>query len=70
MAHEVQLHGTPARAKVRSPVWVIVWSFFTIGIYAAYWWYQVNRELRDLGRARGSHELGRPSRLAGSVTPR
>lgn len=58
MAHEVRIRETQAFAKVRSPVWVIVWSFFTLGIYGMYWWYQVNRELRDLGRARGSHELG------------
>ena len=58
MAHEVQIRGSQSFAKVRSQVWVIVWSFFTLGIYGMYWWYQVNRELRDLGRARGSHELG------------
>ena len=36
--------------KVRSPVWAVVWTVRHLGIYGAYWWYQVNRELRDLGR--------------------
>lgn len=30
----------------------------TIGIYGFYWYYQVNKELAALGRARGSEELG------------
>jgi hypothetical protein len=58
VAHDVRIHGTQAFAKVRSPAWVIVFTFFSLGIYGAYWWYQVNRELRDLGRARGTLELG------------
>jgi Domain of unknown function (DUF4234) len=58
MAYEVRIRETQCFAKVRSHVWVIVWTFLTLGIYGMYWWYQVNRELRDLGRARGTHELG------------
>ena len=30
----------------------------TLGIYVVVWWYFVNRELADLGRARGTAELG------------
>lgn len=37
---------------------MIVLSTVTLGIYAAFWWYFINRELRDLGRARNSTELG------------
>ncbi len=48
----------PARARVRSPVWTVVFAVITLGIYVPFWWYFVNREMRDLGRARGSHELG------------
>lgn len=58
MTHEVRIRDTQSFAKVRSPVWTIVFTFFTLGIYGMYWWYQVNRELRDLGRARATHELG------------
>jgi hypothetical protein len=57
-SYSVRIKDTQSFAKVRSPVWSIVFSFFTLGIYGMYWWYQVNRELRDLGRARGTHELG------------
>jgi hypothetical protein len=39
-------------------VWVIVLSTVTLFVYAWFWWYFINRELRDLGRARGSTELG------------
>jgi hypothetical protein len=30
----------------------------TLGIYAIFWYYFVNREMSDLGRARGTDELG------------
>ncbi|MGH2961804.1 MAG: DUF4234 domain-containing protein [Solirubrobacterales bacterium] len=33
-------------------------SFVTLGIYFLYWWYQVNREMVDLGRARNAEGLG------------
>ena len=39
-------------------MWVIVLSTITLFVYAWFWWYFINRELRDLGRARGSTELG------------
>jgi len=39
-------------------VWVIVLSTVTLFVYGWFWWYFINRELRDLGRARGTTELG------------
>jgi len=57
-SYEVRLTGTQAFAKVRSPVWVVVLSALTLYVYVIFWWYYVNRELRDLGRAKGSTELG------------
>jgi hypothetical protein len=48
----------PAKAKIRNPVWVVVFSTITFGIYSWFWWYFINREMRDLGRARGTEELG------------
>jgi hypothetical protein len=33
-------------------------SLITFGIYGAFWWYFVNREMRDLGRARNTRGLG------------
>lgn len=56
--HEVPLKAGAGFVKVRSPVWVVVWTVLSLGIYGAYWWYQVNREMRDLGRARQRTDLG------------
>lgn len=60
MAQEVQINpGNPEqKAKIRHPVAVPVLTIITIGIYGLYWWYQVNREMRDLGHARGVDGLG------------
>ena len=44
--------------KVRDPVVVGLLSFFTAFLYTIYWWYAVNRELRDLGRVARTTELG------------
>ncbi len=57
MAEEVALAGTEARAKLRNPWAVLGLSIITIGIYYAFWWYFINREMRDFGRARGT-DLG------------
>ena len=37
---------------------MIVLSTITFGVYAWFWWYFINRELRDLGRAHSRAELG------------
>jgi heme/copper-type cytochrome/quinol oxidase subunit 2 len=58
MAEEVQIAGTAARAKIRNPIVVAVLIVVTLGIYGVFWWYFVNRELADYGRAKGTEELG------------
>jgi hypothetical protein len=58
MAEEVQIAGGPGRAKIRSPWAPALLPFVTFGIYALVWYYKVNREMCDLGRARGTKELG------------
>jgi uncharacterized protein DUF4234 len=45
-------------AKIRSPIAVAVFSVITLGIYIIFWWYYINREMADYGRARGTQELG------------
>jgi hypothetical protein len=45
-------------AKIRGPVTVAILSIVTLGIYVLFWWYFVNREMADHGRARGTNELG------------
>ena len=58
MAEEVQIQGAQSTAKIRSPIWVPVLTFITVGIYGIFWWYFIHRELRDYGRAKGTEELG------------
>jgi Domain of unknown function (DUF4234) len=57
MADEVQI-APGSTAKVRSPIWVAIWSLLTLGIYVIFYWYFVNREMADHGRAKGTTELG------------
>jgi hypothetical protein len=57
MAEEVAIAGTDARAKLRNPLGVVGLSIITIGIYYIFWWYYINREMRDFGRARNA-DLG------------
>lgn len=45
-------------AKIRGPITVAILSIVTLGIYLVCWWYFVNREMADYGRARGTTELG------------
>jgi hypothetical protein len=49
--------GAAADVKIRGPVWVGVWSFVTLGIYAVYWIFVTAKHLRDYGNARGQ-DLG------------
>jgi hypothetical protein len=72
MAETVQLDpGSVARtAKIRHPIAVAALTLVTIGIYGIYWWYQINREMRDLGLARNATGLGeKPGRSALAMFP-
>jgi hypothetical protein len=44
--------------KLRNPVTSALLDVITIGIYGFYWFYVTNRDLAELGRARGTTELG------------
>src|SRR3954470_1639576 len=57
MAEEIAIANGEARAKLRNPLGVVGLSIITIGIYYAFWWYFINREMRDFGRARNA-DLG------------
>jgi hypothetical protein len=57
MAHELQIRSTQNRVKIRSPWAAALLPIITLGIYHLVWWYRVNRELRDFGRAKG-YDLG------------
>jgi len=58
MATDVFIAGSDFRAKVRNPWGVLGLSVITLGIYTIFWWYFVNRELRDLGIAKRVSGLG------------
>ena len=58
MAEEVQIPGAGSTAKVRNIVAVAVLSLVTLGIYVIFWWYFINREMADYGRALDAPELG------------
>jgi uncharacterized protein DUF4234 len=58
VAEEVFIAGSESRAKRRNPWGVLGLGIITLGIYLIFWWYFINREMRDLGRARGVSGLG------------
>ena len=58
MAEQVQIPGSQAMGKVRNPLAVVVLAFLTLGIYFLFWYFFVNRELRDVGQAAGTDECG------------
>jgi hypothetical protein len=57
VGNHVQL-APGAIAKIRNPIVVAILAIVTLGIYLVFWWYFVNREMADYGRARGTNELG------------
>jgi hypothetical protein len=58
MAEEVAIANTTNIAKIRNPVGTFFLTLITLGIYGIFWYYYINREMRDLGRAHGTAELG------------
>ena len=57
MAYEMQIRGSDGQAKIRSPWAAALLPIITLGVYHVVWWYRINRELRDYGRAKG-YDLG------------
>ena len=58
VAQEIEIRGAGATAKTRNVVAVAILSVVTLGIYLVFWWYFINREMADYGRARATAELG------------
>ncbi len=58
MAEDIQIAGTPYLGKLRNPLAVIGLTIITLGIYGIVWYYKVNKELADIGEARGTAQLG------------
>ena len=58
MAQEIAIRGSNYPAKERNPLGVIGLSLITLGIYGIFHYYYINKELAELGKARGTTELG------------
>ena len=58
MAEEIAIRGSNYPAKQRNGLAPFGLSIITLGIYGIFWYYFVNKELAELGKARGSSELG------------
>jgi len=58
MAEEIAIRGSNYPAKERNPLGVIGLSLITLGIYGIFHYYFINKELAELGKARGTDELG------------
>jgi hypothetical protein len=64
VAQQVPIVGAGASAKIRSLFAPALLPLITFAIYLFCWWYFVNRELRDYGRAKGTDELGTSPRTS------
>lgn len=53
MAESVQIAPGNRFAKIRNPWGVLGLALITVGIYYLFWYYFINREMRDVGNAYG-----------------
>ncbi|HEY6780824.1 MAG TPA: DUF4234 domain-containing protein [Thermoleophilaceae bacterium] len=58
MAELVEIKGSDYQGKIRNPLGVVGLSFITLGIYVLVWYYKLNKELAELGKARNTEECG------------
>ena len=58
MATPIEIEGAGTQAKVRTPLGVVGLTLITFGIYGIFWYYFVNKELAEMGRARNTTDLG------------
>jgi hypothetical protein len=55
---ERRIRDGEASVKLRSPLNSALFDVITLGIYGFYWFYVTNRDLAELGRSRGTTDLG------------
>lgn len=58
MAEPVEIRGSSHPAKLRNPLGVVALSFVTLGIYYVIWYFKVNKEMAELGKANGTERCG------------
>ena len=70
MSEHLEGRGAAVDVKLRRPWAVAGLSIVTLNIYSVYWYYKVNREMRDLGSACGDRDLAgaKPWRSVVAIT--
>jgi hypothetical protein len=58
MAEQVEIKGSAYQGKIRNPLGVVGLGIITLGIYYFVWYYKVNKEMAELGQAKGTEECG------------
>jgi len=58
MAESVEIQGSAYPGKIRNPLGVVGLGIITLGIYYFVWYYKVNKEMAQLGQAKGTDECG------------
>jgi drug/metabolite transporter (DMT)-like permease len=58
MAEIVQIKGSEYQGKIRNPLGVVGLTLITLGIYWLVWYYKLNKELAEIGKAHNSEECG------------
>jgi uncharacterized protein DUF4234 len=58
VAEQVQIQGSAEPGKIRNPLGVIGLTLITLGIYGIVWYYKINKEMAEIGKAHGSEECG------------
>ena len=58
MAEPVQIQGSSYPGKIRNPLGVVGLGLITFGIYILFWYFYVNKEMAEVGQAKGTEECG------------
>jgi uncharacterized protein DUF4234 len=58
MAEQIEIKGSAYQGKIRNPLGVVALGIVTLGIYYLVWYYKVNKEMAQLGQAKGTEECG------------
>jgi Domain of unknown function (DUF4234) len=58
MAEPIQISGSSHVGKLRNPLGVVGLTIVTLGVYFFIWYFKINKEMAEMGRARGTDELG------------
>jgi hypothetical protein len=57
-AEPVQIQGSEYEGKIRTPIITVALTIVTLGIYGIVWYYKVNKEMAEMGQAKGTEECG------------